>query len=131
MNSKYFSEKFIVPAAAIDALEHVNNLSYLQWCLDAAGKHWISKSTKQLREDYVWVVLNHSIFYKASAFEGEELEITTWVANCEGVKSERHYKIIRLKDKKTLIEAKTIWCLLNRKKHRPTKITQEIATLFL
>ncbi len=130
MNTRFYSEIFMVPSSAIDALEHVNNLSYLQWCLDAAGKHWISKATKELQENYAWVVLNHNINYKAAAFKGEELEITTWVEKYEGVRSERHYKIIRLKDKQTLIKAKTIWCLLNRKTRRPTKITEEIITLF-
>ena len=119
-----------MPASAIDQLNHVNNVTYLQWCLDAAENHWISKASTQLREDYIWVVLNHTISYKSAAFEGEELEIITWVEKSEGVKSERHYKIIRLKDNKTLIEAKTIWCLLNGKTHRPIKITEEITTLF-
>jgi len=126
-----FSEKFIVPSSAIDELQHVNNITYLQWCLDAAEKHWVLKASKQLHEKYIWVVLNHTISYKSAAFEGEELEIQTWVEINEGVKSERHYKIIRLKDNKILIEAKTLWCLLNGKTQRPTKITEEITTLFL
>ncbi len=130
MRSSIYSEKIIVPASAIDQLNHVNNVTYLQWCLDAAENHWVSKASKQFREDYIWVVLNHTISYKSAAFEGEELEIITWVEKSEGVKSERHYKIIRLKDNKTLIEAKTIWCLLNGKTHRPIKITEEITTLF-
>ena len=130
MRSSIYSEKIIVPASAIDQLNHVNNVTYLQWCLDAAENHWISKASTQLREDYIWVVLNHTISYKSAAFEGEELEIITWVEKSEGVKSERHYKIIRLIDNKTLIEAKTIWCLLNGKTHRPIKITEEITTLF-
>jgi len=126
-----FSTKFFVPTSAIDELQHVNNITYLQWCLDAAKNHWVSKTDKRLREDYVWVVLNHEISYKLAAFEGEELEIQTWVEKNEGVKSERHYKIIRLEDNKTLIEAKTLWCLFSGKTQRPTKITEEIATLFL
>ena len=79
---------------------------------------------------YTWYVLHHSIDYKASAFEAEELEINTWVTYAEGVKSERHYRIFRIEDHQTIIEAKTTWCLLNSNTSRPAKITEEIRTLF-
>jgi acyl-CoA thioester hydrolase len=131
LKSEVYRNQLIVPASAIDELQHVNNVTYLQWCLDAAENHWVSKADKRLRKKYVWVVLNHEISYKIAAFEGEKLEIKTWVKKSEGVKSERHYKIVRLSDNKTLVEAKTIWCLLDGKTHRPTKITEEITTLFL
>ncbi len=125
-----YSEIFTVPSSAIDERNHVNNLTYLQWCLDAAEKHWNKFAPSEFQENYVWFVLNHSIDYKAASFEGEELKLITWVDKNEGVKSERHYKIIRIKDSKTLIEAKTVWCLLNAKNQRPTKITDEIKSLF-
>ena len=128
---KVFTNRFKVPSSAIDTMKHVNNVTYLQWCLDAASAHWISKTTETFRKKYVWVVLNHFISYQAPSHEGEELEIQTWVENNQGVKSERHYIITRVKDNKTIVEAKTIWCLLNGKTHRPTKITDEISTLFL
>jgi len=120
-----------VPASAIDVRGHVNNITYLQWCLDAAEEHWESKTTKILREKYIWYVLNHSISYLASVFENEEIEVQTWVDNYGGVRCERHYKIVRLKDEKSVVEAKTVWCLLNGRTLRPTKITEEISNLFL
>lgn len=131
MNSEVFTNHIKVSKLAIDQRGHVNNLVYLQWCLDAAEAHWISKTTPALRETYVWYVLSHHIDYKASAFEGEDLQIETWVTVTEGVKSERHYKIFRIKDQKILVEARTLWCLLNGKTLRPTKITDEISNLFV
>jgi len=125
-----YSEIFTVPSSAIDERNHVNNLAYLQWCLDAAEKHWNNFTTDDIEKKYVWFVLNHTIDYKAASFEGEELKLTTWIKKNEGVKSERHYKIIRIKDHKTLVEAKTVWCLLNAETLRPTKITEEIKQLF-
>lgn len=130
MTSEKYTQTFIVPASAIDEREHVNNLTYLQWCVEAAEAHWEVKASETLRENYVWYVLNHHIEYKASAFEGEEIEVATWVTTAEGVKSERNYSITRVKDKKVLVEASTLWCLLNAKTLRPTKITDEIRTLF-
>lgn len=126
-----FKQKFTVPHSAIDALNHVNNVTYLQWCLDAAEAHWISKTTESQRNQYVWVVLNHFISYKNPSFLGEELETHTWIESYEGVKSERHYKIIRPADGKTIVEAQTLWCFLDAKTFRPTKITEEIYNLFI
>ncbi len=126
-----FKQRFTVPESAIDALDHVNNVTYLQWCLDAAEAHWEAKTSEKHREQFVWVVLNHFISYKNPSFLGEELETQTWIEKYEGVKCERHYKIIRIKDGKTIVEAQTLWCLLDAKTFRPTKITEEIAGLFV
>lgn len=131
MISELFTKQFMVPSSAIDSRNHVNNLTYLEWCLEVAETHWNLKAPKDFQKNYVWYVIHHSIDYKAAAFEGESLEISTWIEKNEGVKSERRYKIIRLKDEKILIDAKTIWCLLNAKTLRPTKITKEISNLFL
>lgn len=131
MNAEVYSHKFVVPASAIDARNHVNNLAYLQWCLDAAQSHWELSASEAIQEEYVWYVLEHTIQYKASAFKGEELQVDTWVTTAEGVKSERQYRIFRLQDQKSLIEAKTLWCLLDAKSLRPTKITDEIRNLFV
>ena len=130
MKSTIFRQRFIVPESAIDGLNHVNNVIYLQWCLDAAEAHWISKTTQEQREQNVWVVLNHFISYKAPSFLGEELETQTWIESYEGVKTERHYKIVRIADGKTLIEAQTLWCFLDAKTFRPTRILDEISNLF-
>lgn len=130
MNPEVYTHRLKVPESAIDSRHHVNNLSYLQWCLEAAQNHWERNSSDELRNAVVWYVLHHSIDYKAAAFEGEELQIETWVAWSEGVKSERRYRIIRVEEQKTLVEAKTIWCLLDAKSLKPTKITEEIRTLF-
>ena len=37
-----FSHEFQVPASAIDALGHANNVEYVRWVQDVAGAHWLS-----------------------------------------------------------------------------------------
>jgi acyl-CoA thioester hydrolase len=130
LKPEVYSYQITVPSSAIDERDHVNNLAYLQWCMDAAQGHWERNASATLRESYVWYVLKHIIDYKASAYEGEELRVETWVTSAEGVKSERQYRIFRIKDNKLLIEASTIWCFLNAKNLKPTKIPSEIRTLF-
>lgn len=131
MKSEIFTQDFVVPASAIDNLGHVNNVTYLQWCLDAAEAHWISKTDTRIREQFVWVVLNRSISYKNPSFVGEALQTQTWIESYSGVRSERRYRIIRPADSKTIVEAKTSWCLLNMETRRPTKIPASISHLFL
>ena len=131
MSFKKYRHIINVSAEHIDARKHVNNVVYLQWCLDAAEAQWEQNTNESLRSKYVWYVISHAIAYKASAFLEEELEVSTWVTKAEGVRSERHYKIVRLKDDKVLVEAQSIWCLLNTETLKPTKITAQIRNLFL
>lgn len=130
MKSQVFKQSFTVPSSAIDGLGHVNNVTYLQWCLDAAEEHWLTRTSEEQRAKFVWVVLNHSISYKNPSFEGELLETQTWIESYEGVKSERRYRIVRPSDGKTIIEAKTLWCFLDAVSFRPTKIPTVISALF-
>ncbi len=130
MKPQRYSFELTVPPSAIDQRNHVNNLSYLQWCLEAAEKHWERNATDEMLKSYVWYVLRHEIDYRASSFEGERLRVETWVESSEGVKSERRYRILRVEDDKLLAEARTSWCLLNALTLRPTRIPDEIRILF-
>lgn len=131
MEAEIFIDRIEVTATAIDERQHVNNLAYLEWCLQAAEKHWQRNAPKEIKERYVWYVLRHEIDYRASAFEEDDLEIATWVSLAEGVKSERRYKIKRVSDDQLLIEAKTLWCLLDGNTLKPARIPEEIRILFL
>ncbi|QIE59740.1 acyl-CoA thioesterase [Rasiella rasia] len=128
---KIFSEKRIVPASAIDENGHVNNIAYLQWCIDVAEKHWFTKAPEAFKNSHFWVVLEHTISYKNPSFEGEELLVETWVTAAKGVKSEREYRITRMSDQKILVTAKTLWCFVEIESQRPARITEEISTLFM
>lgn len=126
-----FEHHLTVPASAIDDMNHVNNVMYLQWVQEVAKKHWETKTDSAIRNTYVWVVLNHYIEYHHPAFEKDEIILQTWIDNHRGVKSERHTKILNKKTNKVLVSAKTTWCLLHKETLRPTRITDEISTLFL
>lgn len=130
MKSEVYFREFVVPTSAIDELDHVNNLVYLQWCLDAAEKHWLKNTTEEIRKKYVWVVMNHQIEYRNPAFEGDRLKIETWITSHKGVRSERAYRITRISDDKIIVEAKTLWCFLDEKTRKPILIPDEIAALF-
>ena len=130
MKPEIFIQKRTVLKNDIDALGHVNNIVYLQWCLDGAEAHWISKTTIAQQEKYVWVVLQHTIDYKAPAFKNDTIEIQTWVEKSEGVKSLREYVLKNKATNTVLVKAKTLWCLLDSTTKRPIKIPEDITHLF-
>jgi len=124
-NNYVFS--LLVGENEIDNLNHVNNIHYLQWVQNAAEKHWDLLSNTNLNSSYVWVVLRHEIDYLLSAKLNDVLTVETWIGESYGVKSERFVEI--KKGTKLIAKAKTIWCLLDKKTMKPTRIPSEILKL--
>jgi len=131
MKAIKYSTEIKVPNSAIDELNHVNNIIYLTWVQKISAEHWNKTIPKEIRNQMFWVVLNHNISYKNPAFEGEELILTTWVAKMQGVKSERRVEIKRKSDDKIIVEAKTLWCLIDAKSKKPKRIDEEITKAFI
>ncbi|MFL1894233.1 acyl-CoA thioesterase [Aquimarina sp. 2-A2] len=125
-----FEIEIIVPTSAIDDMNHVNNVVYLQWIQDVAKQHWQHKTDPSMREHFVWVVMNHYIEYHAPAFAEQRLKLKTWIDHHQGAKSERRTEIINVETNQLVVTAKTNWCLLQNKNLRPTRITEEISNLF-
>jgi len=115
-----FSFTLKVNSADIDHLNHVNNVVYVNWVLEAAAKHWNTLSSNEMNEAYVWVVLRHEIDYLGAAILNDEITVTTWIGDSYGVKSDRFIEFKR--GEKLLAKAKTVWCLLDRKTMRPVRI---------
>ncbi len=130
MKPEIFEHQITVPKSAIDDMDHVNNVVYLLWVQDIAKKHWESKTDERIRNKYVWVVLNHFIEYHQPAYENDKIILQTWIDSHQGVKSDRHTRIINTVTQKVLVSAKTSWCLLYKETLRPARITDEISTLF-
>lgn len=122
-----FTFNVTVTENEIDALNHVNNLVYIQWVLNAAEKHWELLSSNSINEKYVWVVLRHEIDYLSAAMLHDEVAISTYIGESNGAKSERFVEI--RKGDKLLVKAKTIWCLLDRKSMRALRIPSEIVLI--
>jgi acyl-CoA thioester hydrolase len=127
MNALNFEFQKTVTKKDIDNLHHVNNVVYVSWVQEAANKHWALLTNSFIDDKYVWVVLRHEIDYYQAAFLNDTLSIKTWVGTSSGVKSERFVEIKR--NGELLTKAKTIWCLLDKKTLKPTRIPEEIKTI--
>jgi len=124
MIDRSFTYTLIVSENDIDTLNHVNNITYLNWVQNAAQKHWSILSNTNIDNKYVWVVIRHEIDYFLPAVLNDVITVTTYIGDSYGVKSERFVEIKR--EDKILAKAKTIWCLLDKKTMKPVKVPSEI-----
>lgn len=124
-----YSHRRTVEEDDLDELQHVNNVRYVQWIQDIAKEHWEVRATRQLKNDFFWVVIRHEIDYKKQALLNDELIIETYVGDTTFVTSERFVNIKR-SDGEILVAAKSVWCLLDTITKRPTKITPELTEVF-
>lgn len=129
MNRNEFTFTLVVEEREIDALNHVNNIHYIEWVQNAAELHWSILSNPKLDSKFVWVVLRHEVDYLSSLKLHDKISVTTWVGESYGVKSERFVEI--KKDAKLIAKAKTIWCLLDKNTMKPVRIPSEILNTLL
>jgi acyl-CoA thioester hydrolase len=128
MNTDFEIEFQVLPEH-LDALQHVNNVVYVQWMQDIASQHWNILASAELNEKIIWVVRRHEIEYMAQALLQDALIMKTWIGESSGITSIRHYEIIRKSDHKKIIEAKSAWILLDKKTLRPKRIDEEVLSV--
>ena len=121
-----FEFEFTVLPEHLDALQHVNNVVYVQWMQDAASKHWSTYVSSELNEKILWVARHHEIDYLSQSFLHDELLMKTWTGDYSGVSWDRHYEIIRKSDNKKIISAKSVWILLDKKTFKTKRIDEEV-----
>jgi acyl-CoA thioester hydrolase len=129
--SSIYSKIFSVPQTAIDENGHVNNVAYVQWMQDIAVEHYSSIGGIQAQgSNATWVVREHRIEYLLPAFEGDEIEIRTWVENIRRVRSLRKYEFARKSDGKILVKGETDWVFVDANSGRPLAIPDEVVKVF-
>ncbi|MBP1839793.1 acyl-CoA thioesterase [Formosa algae] len=128
---KTFELKVTVTEDDLDELNHVNNVRYVQWLQDVAKGHWQHSATPDMQAQYVWVVLEHHIYYKGEAFLGDQLQLKTYIKKSVGVKSIRVVEIYNLDTDKLLLTSETHWCLIHVDTKRPTRIPEAVKNIFI
>jgi acyl-CoA thioester hydrolase len=123
------STTLVVPESVIDINGHVNNVHYVQWMQEAAMAHsaalgWSTERFLDLGR--TWIIRSHSIEYFHSAYAGDTLEILTWVASFQKIRSLRKYKFIRPLDGTVLASAATVFIFCDLRTGRPISIPPEV-----
>jgi acyl-CoA thioester hydrolase len=125
---------FTLPVAVlpddIDEQNHVSNMVYLRWVQEIAIAHWKAVASAQSQAAIGWVVLRHEIDYKAAAMLGHELEVKTWVGKATRLTFERFTEIVRSDDGELLAKARTLWCPIDPRTGRPTRVPNDVRAQF-
>lgn len=129
----FFNHSQIVVAEDIDALNHVNNLQYLQWTLKTASAHsrhvgWPAERYRALGAG--WIVRSHKITYKVPALLHDEITIRTRVAGFDRYSSVRKYTILRTADGTVCATAETRWVFVNFETLKLTEIPNDVKAAF-
>jgi acyl-CoA thioester hydrolase len=114
----------------IDVHGHVNNVVYVRWVQDAAVAHWRALATQEQQANVTWVVVRHEIDYKRPARPEDSIIAATWVGTATNTTFERFTEILRQKDRKVLVAARTLWCPIDVKTGRPVRVGQDIRDRF-
>ena len=127
-----YTYEFTVPASAIDANGHVNNVEFVRWMQDAAVAHAdaVGGSAATAAHGAMWVVRSHKIEYRRQAFLGDRIAVRTWIADCRSVSSRRKYEFVRQSDGLVLARGETDWVLLDATTFHPVPIPEDIQALY-
>jgi acyl-CoA thioester hydrolase len=109
----------------------VSNLVYVRWVQEVATAHsaavgWAHGEYRALGA--IFVVRRHTIDYVAPVFEGDDVELVTWIAWWKGVSSERRTEVRR--GGQVVARATTLWAFVDFESGRPRKIPEEVKAAF-
>jgi acyl-CoA thioester hydrolase len=130
--TKYFVYQHTVIAEEIDDLGHAGNYFYIKWMQDAAIAHstatgWSPQKYNDLGSG--WVARSHKITYLKPAYEGDAIQVKTWVANMRSAISLRRYEISNANGD-VLATAETDWAFVNYARKKPVRIPVEVSSCF-
>ena len=129
--STTYSKILSILKDVIDENGHVNNVTYVQWMQDIAVEHYSSIGGVEAQgPESTWVVREHRVEYFLPAYEGEEIEIRTWVENIRRVRSLRKYEFIRKLDGKVLVKGETDWVFVDVKTGSPRAVPEAVIKVF-
>ena len=118
-----------VNAEDIDGLGHTNNSVYVTWLERCAWRHSQRLGldlVEYRRLDRAMAVVRHEIDYLAAAYEGDELQLATWIVDWDQrLKMTRHFQLVRPSDNTTLLRAQTTFVCIELSTGRPKRMPAE------
>jgi len=129
-STERFELAITVDAEDIDELGHVNNVVYVRWVQEVAVAHWRAAATSLQQGAVAWVVVRHEIDYKHPARPGDQITARTWVGTADARTFERHTEILRGGDRRLLASARTLWCPIDIRSGKPTRVGSDIRERF-
>ena len=113
----------------IDELGHANNAAYVTWLEQCAWRHSQSLGLDigdYRRLDRAMAVLRHEIDYLAAAYEGDVLQLGTWISESDQrLKMKRNFQLIRPADGAALLRAQTTFVCIELSSGKPKRMPVE------
>lgn len=128
-----YTKRFAVPASAIDANAHVNNLAYVEWMQDIAVEHSAVQGWPMQRYidiGQTWVARSHFIEYLRPGFEGDPIALHTWISTSGTRAATRQFVFVRERDGVVLARAETNWVYVDFRTGRPVPMPDELKAAF-
>ena len=118
-----------VQSEHIDELGHANNAVYVTWLESCAWQHsqHLGLGLSDYRRlDRAMAVLRHEIDYLAAAYQGDQLQLGTWIVDSDQrLKMKRNFQLIRPADRITLLRAQTTFVCIQLSAGRPKRMPIE------
>ncbi|SDU88622.1 acyl-CoA thioesterase [Pseudomonas mucidolens] len=113
----------------IDGLGHANNAVYVAWLERCAWRHSQRLGldlTAYRRLDRAMAVVRHEIDYLAAGYEGDELQLATWIVDWDQrLKMTRRFQLLRPRDGSTLLRAQTTFVCIELSSGKPKRMPAE------
>lgn len=129
-----FVRRRIVARADLDGFGHVNNGRYVDWANEIAWAH--SEALGLSFSDYErigagCVVYRHEFDYLSPLLEGEEIEISTWIAENDGrLTLARAYLVERISDGRAAFRGRTVFVCVDMRTGRPVRAPAEFVRAY-
>jgi acyl-CoA thioester hydrolase len=134
-NRPVFTMSLVVtPAHLGEVIPHVPNTRYLEWIDEAAiahsrslgfdGPHFSDRHA-------CFFVRSHELTYLGEVFEGDRLQLATWVMWFEKSRTERRHLIVRASDDSPVFRATSLWIYVDLARRKPLRVPEDIVERFL
>ena len=119
----------VVQPEDIDGLGHANNAVYVSWLERCAWRHSQSLGldlAEYRRLDRAMAVVRHEVDYLVSAYEGDQLQLATWIVESDQrLKMTRQFQLRRPADDLTLLRAQTTFVCIELSTGKPKRMPAE------
>lgn len=118
-----------VKSEDIDGLGHANNAVYVSWLERCAWRHSQKLGldlVEYRRLDRAMAVVRHEVDYLAAAYEGDQLQLATWIVESDQrLKMTRYFQLVRPADALTLLRAQTTFVCIELSTGKPKRMPAE------
>ncbi len=124
----FLADLAVHPAQLSPTIPHVSNVEYVRWLDRAAELHSDAAGLTRpvmLEAGVMWFVARHEIDYRAEVWGDDRLVVATWVHRYARVKAYRETRVVRPADDTVVMEASTLWVLVDLDKRKPVRIPDD------